>query len=182
MAFKAIQLRIYAIRKSLDLQVGGNARWRYTLRKNNSATLHSPASQQGTRVESNLLGELCHERVVDRAWLSSLVITQGRVCLDNNALALAELEELGLLQVWVGFDLVGSGHDGDLTQEVLQAPDIEIGNTNGLDLSSLKKFLHRFVGLDDIHIGQLERTVLVQWEPLVPCFERAKNQLAKVKK
>lgn len=69
---------------------------------------------------------------------------------DMDALILAEINNFLLGQQWVVLDLVGSGHNGGLGEQLLHVFDRVVSYTNSLDLFrvSLNQLLKSFPGVD----------------------------------
>lgn len=112
-----------------------------------------------------------HKGIVNSARLASLVISKRRVRLDDDTFTLTEAQQLGLLQVWVGLDLVGGRDDVDLAEEFLEAANVEVGYADGTHFAGAQQLLHRFVGADVVDVGEFEDAVGVEWEPFVAAFE-----------
>lgn len=170
-ALKRGQRTIRILGQALDLEIRRNARRRHTLGQNDCAALNSPAGQQWARIHTQLSRHRVHQRVINRPWLTRLVVPERRIRLNHDTLALAELEKIGLLEVWVGFDLVGGRNNRHLAEELLQSADVEVGDPNRAHFPGRQKLLHSLVGGDVVHIGELEHAVVVQGEPLVAGFE-----------
>lgn len=71
---------------------------------------------------------------------------------DVDTLLLAKVHDLLLRQRGVVLNLVGSGDNGGLGQELLQVLDTVVGDTDGLDLAGADELLHALPG-GDVRVG-----------------------------
>lgn len=104
-----------------------------------------PAQQNSSRSNASLLGHFnnrrCREERATRA-------AQRTVRSNNDALLLAEVDDLLLWERGVVLDLIYCRNNGSLGKEFLKVLHTVVGNANGLDLASGQKLLHALPGGD----------------------------------
>ena len=128
-----------------DLEVALNTRGGRALGEHDVATAKTPGEQDLGKVVTAALGDGLEERVVAdtlaRRW--DLVLrAEGRVGGRDDLVLEAELDELGVGHEGVDLDLVDGGLDAGELEELLQALDGPVGNTDGPCLAGIDKILH----------------------------------------
>lgn len=89
-----------------------------------------------------------------------------------DALLLVPVQQLGLLQEGVCFDLVHGGGDGAVCEERGEAAEVEVGDTDGAELGGgFVEGLERFPGFGEGGVGELDGAVGVGGELVLAGFE-----------
>lgn len=124
-----------------------------------------PADQDSSGRNAVLL---CH--LLDGSSLhdGSAGAAEGTVGSDDDALSLAEVDDLLLGEKRVVLDLVDGGDDLGLLEELLEVLDAVVGDTDSLDLAGVKKLLHRLPCVDVSPVlNDITRAVLLLREERV---------------
>lgn len=124
------------------------------------------AQQDGASADALALSDLLDALVLEERAAGA---AKGAVGHDVDALVLAELDDIVLGQGWVVLDLVDSGHDLGLGEELLEIDLGVIGHANSLSLARLDERLHLLPGGDVVvvpghvalAVGQLGEAVVV---------------------
>lgn len=125
-----------------------------------------PAEQNSSRGNAALVGD-GDDRLGSEEGAASAA--ERAVSSDVNTLLLTEIDDLLLRQRGVVLNLIGSGDNGGLGQELLQVLDTVVGDTNGPNFSGADELLHALPGSNVLvrvvnvprSIGELGEDVVV---------------------
>ncbi len=87
---------------------------------------------------------------LDFGTVESLTLGHGRVCLNVDTTLDASLTEVLVGEEGVGLDLVDSGLDAAVGKEVVELLNVEVGDTDGLDLAGVDGLLESLPGLETL--------------------------------
>lgn len=91
----------------------------------------------------------CEEvgRVVRLKFVDGVGVCEGGVGGDLDAELAVVIEEIGLREVWVDFELVDGGDGGGMVDEVFEFGGGEVGNADVAELGGFVEFFHCVPGL-----------------------------------
>lgn len=117
------------------------------LGEDNKAVLGPPSDEDLRGILVETLGDLVNLLGIDVARLSGVIVAKRRVCLNEDAVVLAELVQVFLDVGGVSLDLIDGGDDTSRIDNVLELRDCEVGHA---DCASLLGLL---VDADDLFPG-----------------------------
>lgn len=165
-----VELEHLVVTESDELAIGLDTAWCDTLWQGNDTPLCGPGDDNLGRVGTVSFGDRLHKLVLKNG---STGRAERRVGLHQDALALAELDQVVLGKEGVQLHLVGGGDDLGDSEQLLQVGDAPIRDTDGLGFAGGRDLLHQLPSLFGSPFAvDSSRAVLIEWDLLVTSLDQ----------